>query len=101
MSRLIRPTKLRLPNEEIERHTTWLEIFFDLIFAVIVIQLSDRLSNNLTLIGVIQCAALFFPSLWTWMSYNVFAARFDNNDAIHWFMTFVIMFAGAVMAIQT
>ena len=38
--------------------------------------------------------------MWTWASYTVFAARFDNNDVIHWFMTFVIMFAGAIMAIQ-
>lgn len=101
MSRLIRPAALRLPNEEIERHTTWLEIFFDLIYAVIVVQLSDRLSHQLTLVGIFQCAALFIPSMWTWASYTVFAARFDNDDVIHWLMTFVIMFAGAIMAIQT
>ena len=58
MARFIRPVSLRLPDEKIERHTTWLEIFFDLIFAVIVVQLSDRLSNNFTLTGLFQCAAL-------------------------------------------
>lgn len=99
-SDFIRPTSLRLPHKELERHTTWLEIFFDLVFAVIVVQLSDRLSHDLTLIGIFQCAALFIPSMWTWASYTVFAARFDNNDVIHWIMTFVIMFAGAIMAIQ-
>lgn len=99
-SGLIRPTSLRLPHQELERHTTWLEIFFDLVFAVVVVQLSDGLANHLTFIGVFQCAALFVPSMWTWASYTVFAARFDNNDAIHWLMTFVIMFAGAIMAIQ-
>ncbi|MBA3721434.1 MAG: low temperature requirement protein A [Parachlamydiaceae bacterium] len=100
MSRFISPTSLRLPDERNERHATWLEIFFDLIFSVIVLQLSDRLSNNLTLIGLLQCTALFIPSMWTWVSYTVFAARFDNNDGLHWLMTFIIMFAGAVMAIQ-
>ncbi len=100
MARFIRPASLRLPDEKIERHTTWLEIFFDLIFAVIVVQLSDRLSNNFTLTGLFQCAALLIPSMWTWVSYTVFAARFDNNDVIHWIMTFIIMFAGAVMAIH-
>ena len=100
MLRFIRPTSLRLPDEKRERHTTWLEIFFDLIFAVIVVQLSDRLSNNFTLTGLLQCSALLLPSMWTWVSYTVFAARFDNNDGIHWLMTFVIMFAGAVMAIH-
>ncbi len=100
MARFIRPTLLRLPDESRERHTTWLEIFFDLIFAVIVVQLSDRLSNNFTVIGLLQCAALLVPCMWSWVSYTVFAARFDNNDAIHWLMTFVIMFSGAVMAIH-
>lgn len=100
MLRFIRSTSLRLPSEEVERHATWLEIFFDLIFAVIVIKISDRLSNHLTPIGILQCAALFIPVMWTWASYTVFAARFDNNDGIHWLMTFVIMFAGVIMAIQ-
>ncbi len=54
MARFIRPIALRLPDEEIERHATWLEIFFDLIFAVIVVQLSDRLSNNFTRIGTLS-----------------------------------------------
>jgi low temperature requirement protein LtrA len=100
MARFIRPTSIRLPDETNERHATWLEIFFDLIFSVIVVQLSDRLSNNFTLTGLFQCSALFVPSLWTWMSYTVFAARFDNDDAFHWLMTFIIMFSGAIMAIQ-
>ncbi len=100
MARLIRPVSLRLPDEKKERHTTWLEIFFDLIFAVIVVQISDRLANNFTLTGLFQCAALLITSLWTWVSYTVFAARFDNNDGIHWLMTFITMFAGAVMAVH-
>ena len=54
MARFIRPTALRLPDEKIERHATWLEIFFDLIFAVIVVQLSDRLSNNFTTHGTLS-----------------------------------------------
>jgi low temperature requirement protein LtrA len=53
MLRFIRSTSLRLPDENNERHATWLEIFFDLIFAVIVVQLSDRLSNNFTLTGLL------------------------------------------------
>lgn len=100
MSRFIKPTSLRLPDEKHERHATWLEIFFDLIFAVLIVQLSDRLSKDFTLIGLLKCAGLLVPSIWTWTSYTVFAARFDNNDAVHWLMTFITMFAGAIMAIQ-
>ena len=100
MPSFIRSATLRLPSEEGERHATWLEIFFDLIFAIIVIQLSARLFKQFTVIGIFQCTALFIPIMWTWASYTVFAARFDNDDAIHWIMTFVIMFAGIIMAIQ-
>lgn len=100
MSRFIQTASLRLPNEEIERHASWLEIFFDLIFAVIITQISSRLTHHLNLTGILQCSALFIPVMWTWASYTVFAARFDNNDSIHWLMTFVIMFAGVIMAIQ-
>jgi low temperature requirement protein LtrA len=100
MSGLLHPPSLRLPNEKDLRHATWLELFFDLIFAVMVTQLAARLLNHLSYLGVLQCMALFIPSWWTWVSYTVFAARFDNNDIIHWLMTFVIMFAAAIMAIQ-
>lgn len=100
MPRLIRPATLRNASEEIDRHATWLEIFFDLIFAVIVIQLSDKVLDKLTLSSIIQGTALFIPIMWTWVNYTVFAARFDNNDGIHWFLTFAIMFAGIIMAIQ-
>lgn len=100
MARFIRPASLRLPDENNERHATWLEIFFDLIFAVIVVQLSDRLAHHFTLIGLLQAAALLIPSTWTWVSYTVLAARFDNDDVFHWLMTFMTMFAGAVMAVQ-
>ncbi|MGA2655468.1 MAG: low temperature requirement protein A [Gammaproteobacteria bacterium] len=100
MSRYIHKTTLRTPHEKLERHMTWLEIFFDLIMAVVVIQLSDKLSANLSVQGVIESAALFIPTMWVWVSYTIFAARFDNNDVIHWLMTFIIMFAGVIMAIQ-
>lgn len=100
MPALIRKTHFRDPSDELERHTTWLEIFFDLIFAVIVTELAFNLFKNLSYLGVVKSLALFIPVIWTWASYTVFAARFDNDDVIHWFMTFIIMFAGAIMATQ-
>ena len=100
MASLIRKPKLRLPSDAVERHTTWIEIFFDLIFAVIFIQLSDRLMGQLNWLGIGSAFILFLPVLWTWASYTVFAARFDNDDFIHWLMTFMIMFAGIIMALH-
>jgi len=91
---------LRQHDKNMERHATWLEIFFDLVFAVIVTQLSNRLSAHMNLDGIAGCAFLFLPLMWTWASYTVFAARFDNNDPLHWLLTLVIMFAAIIMAVR-
>lgn len=100
MPYLIRKPTLRLPREGVERHATWLEIFFDLIFSILVVRISASLLLNISYIEVLKGAALFIPIMWTWASYTVFAARFDNNDFYHWLMTFLLMFAGVIMALQ-
>ena len=51
---LFAPPRLRLPEENRDRHTTWLETFYDLVFVVAVSTLSSRLSGNVTLQGVLQ-----------------------------------------------
>lgn len=99
MFRFIRPIALRIPDE-IERHASWLELFFDLVYAIILTELGTRLFHDFTYFGVLECIGLLMPILWTWTSYTVFSARFDNDDSFHWIMTFIIMFAGIVMAIQ-
>ena len=38
-------------NDEKERHTTWLELFFDLVFVVIISQLSHFLLHEVSLLG--------------------------------------------------
>ncbi len=48
--------------------STWLELFFDLIYVAILIELGNRLSHNLTLEGVIEFALLFIPILWSWLA---------------------------------
>lgn len=96
----IKKSSLRMEQKGVARHATWLEIFFDLIFAVIVIQLSERLLEHLSFTELLLSTALFIPLLWTWASYTVFAARFDKDDIYHWLLTFLMMFAGIIMAIQ-
>ena len=100
MAQLLKSPSLRLPSEEIERHATWLEIFFDLVFAVAVTQISERLFHELNYAGVFYAVILFVPVFWTWVMQTVYASRFDSEDIIYWIMVFVVMFAAAIMTIQ-
>lgn len=95
-----KPPQLHEPEVEAERHATWLELFFDLVFVVAITQLSDKLSDHLTLSGVWQFLALFIPVIWAWGGHTVYATRFDSDDLVHRIITFVIMFAAAIMTVQ-
>ncbi len=100
MAEFYKPLKLRLPDETSERHATWLELFFDLVFVVAVTQISHQLTINLTFIGVIQFLGLFVPVWWSWVGHTVYATRFDTDDTIHRIFTFIVMFGAVIMAIQ-
>ena len=47
-SQLVRPPQLRLPSQSGDRHAMWLELFYDLVFAVAVSALGSRLSANVS-----------------------------------------------------
>jgi hypothetical protein len=67
-----RRTLLRLQEageERVERHATWTELFFDLVFVVAVAQLAAGLHADATLDGAIAFVGLFAPVWWTWTNY--------------------------------
>lgn len=45
-----------------ERHATWLELFFDLVFVVAVAETAHLLHDDLTPGGLLAFAALFVPA---------------------------------------
>lgn len=49
---------------ERERHATWLELFYDLVFVVTISQLAHYLEENLSLYGFLQFVLLFIPVWW-------------------------------------
>lgn len=100
MSRFHNPPQLRLPDGKVERHSTWLELFYDLVFAVAVTQLGDELSQHLSFMGILQFTALFIPVWWAWAGHTVYSTRFDTDDFLHRVVTFIMMFAAAIMAVQ-
>jgi len=50
-----------------ERHASWLELFFDLVFVAAVAALATQLHADHSLAGLAVFAALFVPVWWGWM----------------------------------
>ncbi len=94
------PPRLRTLEEEAgdERHATWLELFFDLVFVVAVAQLADGLAADPSLHGFLIFAGLFVAVWWAWVGYTFYADRFDTDDPPHRVLMLVGMFLVAVLA---
>lgn len=95
----IRRPRLRIDRES-DRHATWLELFFDLIFAITVSQLAHRLVADVDGRGFLVFLGLFFPIWWAWVGHTVYATRFDADDATHRALTLFQMLCAAIMAVQ-
>lgn len=92
------PPRLRIgQSSEGERHATWLELFYDLVFVAAVIQLSENLSRDLSASGFIRFLVLFVPVWWAWIGAAFFATRFDSDDTAHRLLTMLQMIAVAAM----
>jgi low temperature requirement protein LtrA len=100
MSRWHDPPRLRVLEDEEggERHATWLELFFDLVFVVAVAQLSDGLADDPSVHGFLVFAGLFVAVWWAWVGYTFYADRFDTDDPPHRVLMIAGMFAVAVLA---
>ena len=60
--------------------STWLELFFDLIYVAILIEMGDRLAHDLTVQGVTEFALLFIPIFWSWLGIVFFTRYFPADD---------------------
>ncbi len=61
-----------------ERHTTWLENFYDLVVAIIVYQLSRDLYQDVSVNGFLIFVALFIPVIWSWIGVTFYSTRFET-----------------------
>ena len=99
VSRLLEPPRLRMLDEDgRERHATWLELFFDLVFVVAVAQLGESLSEHHDLEGFLEFLALFVPVWWAWAGFTFYANRFDTDDLAYRLLCLVGMFTVAALA---
>jgi low temperature requirement protein LtrA len=102
VSRLVAAPRLRTLGDEgeHERHATWTELFFDLVFVVAVAQLGALLHDDPSVDGVLRCAGLFVPVWWVWICFTVYADRFDTDDAVFRVAMLAAMLAVAALAVN-
>ncbi len=87
------PRLLTLADEG-ERHASWLELFFDLVFVVAITELSQYLVADHSAGGFVRFAALFVPVWVAWQGFMAYATRFDTDD-----LGFRAAYFGAMLAI--
>jgi low temperature requirement protein LtrA len=100
INQLLRTPRLRTGEAETERRSTWLELFYDLIFAIGVIALGNELRDHTTWFGALRFVVLGVPLWWAWVGHTLYSTRFDTDDLIHRLLTFVQMIGAAYMGVQ-
>lgn len=94
------PPQLRnSESEATERKATWLELFYDLVFVVVVAELAHRLATEVTWGGIASFGLLFIPVWWVWLGATIYNDRFDTDDVSHRLFTFVQMLPIAGLAL--
>ena len=101
MANFQEPPRLRIGEDsEEERHATWLELFYDLVFVVAVSQLAHYLHDHVSLSGFLSFVVLFIPVWWSWIGTTFYSNRFDSDDVVHRLLTGVQMLAIAALAVN-
>ena len=94
------PPKLHQEEEQgRERKVSWLELFYDLVFVVVVARLSHYLGHHLDLPGVLAYLFLFVPMCWVWISGAIYNDRFETYDVFYRLMVFLQIMAASSMAV--
>ncbi|MEJ7577849.1 MAG: low temperature requirement protein A [Pyrinomonadaceae bacterium] len=97
---LKRPRLRTVENLTEERHASWLELFFDLVFVVAVAQVAHNLSEDLTAQGLLRYGALFALVWWAWVGYSFYSDRFESNDTTYRVLMFAGMLAVTALAVN-
>jgi low temperature requirement protein LtrA len=91
----LEPPRLRTTGDpDEERHATWFELFFDLVFVAAVGELAGSLAQNPVAATFARFVALFVVVVWAWVLYTAYTNRFDTDDLI-----FRLAKSGAMLAI--
>src|SRR4030095_14042487 len=86
-------------NRPEERRVTFLELFYDLVYVVIIAELSHTLAGNMNLAGIGTFVFLFIIIWWAWFNGAMYHDLHGNNDIRTRVFTFLQMLTVAAMAV--
>ncbi|NJK74427.1 MAG: low temperature requirement protein A [Microcoleus sp. SU_5_6] len=86
-------------DQNIHRKVSWLELFFDLIFVVVVAELSHYLAKHVSLEGVGSFILLFLPVWWVWIGATYYNERFETEGLENRIFTFLQIIGAAGLAV--
>jgi low temperature requirement protein LtrA len=90
----------RKAGERLERRqVTFLELFYDLVYVVLIAQLSHALAGHISLAGLVSFAFLFIIVWWAWLNGTTYHDLHGNNDIRTRVFTFAQMLSVVAMAI--
>ncbi|MGB3716691.1 MAG: low temperature requirement protein A [Candidatus Promineifilaceae bacterium] len=87
-----------VPTEE--EGSTWLQLFFDLVYVAILVELGNRLSHDLSLEGVVTFVLLLIPIWWSWLEFVDYGRRYPVDDIGQRTLTVVYMAVMLMMAFE-
>jgi low temperature requirement protein LtrA len=99
--RTINRLRLRsIENSGRERHASWLELFFDLVFVFAVSRVAYSFSHDLSAVGTAHYFAVFAFVWWAWVGYAFYANRFESEETIYRLLMFAGMLGVAALAMS-
>jgi low temperature requirement protein LtrA len=98
MSRFFGAPEICPVHERHVRRPGWTELFFDLVFAAAIAQLSGPLSQDYSLYGIARFVFLLALVFLAWFGYTTFSTQFAVDDVVERVLIVAQVFFVAVMA---
>lgn len=94
-----RPT-LHAGDEVSEARVTSVDLFYDLVFAVVVAQLATSLAGDISARGLLTFAALLIPAVRVWIGQTLYSDRFEALDVSYRLTIFAATFIAGGLAVS-
>jgi len=93
---------VKVPHLNTDPHhkVSWLELFYDLVYVATIVQLGNKLSEDVSVTGFVGFVVLFVPIWWVWMGTTFYANRFAVDDLPHHLLVFAQIFVVSILAIH-
>jgi low temperature requirement protein LtrA len=94
-----KPQLHKQEDQHHERKVSWLDLFFDLVFVVVIAELAHYM-DTITWESVGGFLLLFIPCWWVWLGHNIYTDRFEQEDVSHRLYIFVSMLGLIALALN-